>query len=698
MKDIFEIELEDLLSMEDLDFDNDGEVQYAVGLCYKEGKGVEVDHDKAEEWFNKAKLNGIDIEDEANKTIFEDEVEDIDYNSLSIVELAKLVEKKDLKALIVYAEKDEQSFKELDRNLKSIDDNECEDIELIKRKYELLALKAQEENQKTIAREYFSAAFELGSKVADEYYVSLFSPNKFIEYENYIRSSDIEVLENDYRKIELIAKKGNIKAKYIIGRTNLETNSIKDIFESRQISIVTEKTKAIVYLDDVLNSDDASIELKQVAKGLLMIINHQTEGEFEKLLFNEFDKIEGNDIYLGDVVGMEFLKRYYLDYSGIEEKINERMEEIVSDVNVSIRNNESIKIDLNRESFFKFRNPDYNSGDERTIELINIARDYEKQKLKKDFNIYYNQKSNVDETNDNCLMNNISVVSDCFRMNNDIKTLNNNNNESISFKKFLKAPLILLPIMAGILAVFIAIFGLNDNYKNYYIAGGIVGLIIVIYSFFQSVYDYRITINEAGNKIIGTKMGYVAEYEKNLGRIILKSVKGEDVYSNKRVSAVVKRTLSVASFFARINFEIPVIVTYIILALSPIAFVIYKYNWGGTNGLYSAIDVISWLIASFVLAIVITIITSVISLLDIYKPFTIDEECCFIVARFFANIVGIILFWTLLLSLKMNEGYGVMMEAIAGIIVFLVGGVIALIIAICINLFIRLVKKIIEKC
>ena len=55
-------------------------------------------------------------------------------------------------------------------------------------------------------------------------------------------------------------------------------------------------------------------------------------------------------------------------------------------------------------------------------------------------------------------------------------------------------------------------------------------------------------------------------------------------------------------------------------------------------------DVISWLIASFVLAIVIAIITSVISFLDMDGVIDIDEDYCFIVARFFANIIGIIFF------------------------------------------------------
>ena len=40
MKDFLNLELEELLEREDLDFENDGEVQYAIGLCYKEGKGT----------------------------------------------------------------------------------------------------------------------------------------------------------------------------------------------------------------------------------------------------------------------------------------------------------------------------------------------------------------------------------------------------------------------------------------------------------------------------------------------------------------------------------------------------------------------------------------------------------------------------------------------------------------------------------
>ena len=239
--------------------------------------------------------------------------------------MAKLVEKKDLSALIVYAEKEKPSLDQLKKILEPIDDNDCEDIELIKRKYELLALRAQEENQKTSAREFFSAAFELSSEVAEQYYISLFIPNSLTDYENYIEQSSVDDLESDYRKIELIANKGNIKAKYIIGRVNLESSNIQDIFQTREIRRVVEKTKVIVYFDEVLNSDEASFELKQVVKGLLMIIDNNTEEEFEKLLFDEVDTIEQNDNYSGDFVGVEFLKRYYLDYSGIKEKIDKKM-------------------------------------------------------------------------------------------------------------------------------------------------------------------------------------------------------------------------------------------------------------------------------------------------------------------------------------------------------------------------------------
>ena len=313
---------------------------------------------------------------------------------------------------------------------------------------------------------------------------------------------------------------------------------------------------------------------------------------------------------------------------------------------------------------------------------------------------YYYQNSGVDKITDDCLADNINVISECFtnNLNNEIRK---NEKKVISVKKYLIAPIIMFVIMSAILSAVIGILGMNDNYKYYYIGGGVVGLVVVVYSYFASIYYQRSFIKQFVGTITLQKMSYIAKYEKERDRIIIKSIKEGYITYKRKGNKVVEKSLSVANFFAKISFRIPVIVLYILLLLSPIAFVVWAHNWGKPNGLGSVFDIICYLIVGFVLAIVIAIITKVIGFTSFDQAFELSYsyyEERFVTVRLFANIIGIIAFWiimNIILDNIQKGDYGVLLESVAAIIYILVGGVIALIAAICLNLFIRLLHLII---
>lgn len=207
--------LDEIFENEEFDTEYDGEVQYAISKCYREGIGTEVDIDKADEWYEKAVNNGFTVEENVEVSISGDA---IDYENLSMFDLAKLCKKNDAKAVFEYVKRNENSPKNVIRTLEELDDNYLIEEDYIVKKYDYLleALNKLFENESSFVseeeREYYYGKQQ-------NYLANGIEINSLVAFYQYIKDYiNHPVDKYELEKIQKIANRGDVVANYICGR------------------------------------------------------------------------------------------------------------------------------------------------------------------------------------------------------------------------------------------------------------------------------------------------------------------------------------------------------------------------------------------------------------------------------------------------------------------------------------------------